>query len=449
MNQPSPPNLLESIRDQFNFGPYPRHPLGETSEDNFNSLYRHCMANPYYMRHQKVFDPQAAVILDAGCGSGYEALTLSYANPGAKIVGIDISDRSVELARQRFAHHGLENAEFHVMGIEDVAQLGMQFDYINCDEVLYLFPQPAVGLSVLKQVLKPHGMIRANLHSLFQRNDFFRAQEMFRMMGLMDGNPEEFEIRMSVDILAALKDKTRLRQTLSKYANYADQDTAAIQEDVLMNLLFQGDRGFTIAELFDALRGSDLEMISMVDWATWDVLDLFKEPDDLPALLAMSLPVASLEEKLRMYELISPVHRLLDFWCGHPDQGSVTVPVSDWTAADWENATVQIQPILRHKYTQGGLTKAAQRNESCFFSEHFNATMAPERILILESVMSSILLPLLDGPQAFFALVDRYLTVRPVDPVTLAPLDRQIAVSYLSGMLETLESNAFVMLERS
>ncbi len=449
MNQPSQPNLLESIRDQFNFGPYPRHALGETSEGNFNSLYKHSIAAPYYMRHQKVFSTQDIVVLDAGCGSGYEALTLSYANPGARIVGIDLSERSVEMARQRFAHHGLENAEFHVMGIEDVAQLGMQFDYINCDEVLYLFPEPAVGLSVFKQVLKPHGIIRANLHSLFQRSDYFRAQEMFRMMGLMDGNPEEFEIKMSVDILAALKDKTRLRQSLTKFANYADEDAEAIKEDVLMNLLFQGDRGFTVANLFDSLRGSELEMISMVDWATWDVLDLFKEPDDLPALLAMSLPVASLEEKLRMYELISPVHRLLDFWCGHPDQGSDILPVADWTEADWESATVQIQPILKHKHTYGGLFNAAQKNESCFLSQYFNVTMGPDRVFLLESIMASILIPLLDGPQAFSALVDRYLKVRPVDPVTLVQLDRHIAVSYLSRMLAMLETNAFVMLERA
>jgi SAM-dependent methyltransferase len=448
MNQPTQPNLL-SIRDQFNFGPYPRHPLGATSEDNFNSLYKHCMVNPYYMRCQKIFNLQDAVILDAGCGTGYEALTLFQANPGARIVGIDISDRSVEMARQRFAHHGIENAEFHVLGIEDVAQLGMQFDYINCDEVLYLFPQPAVGLSVLKQVLKPHGIIRANLHSLFQRADYFRAQEMFRMMGLMDGNPEEFEIKMSVDILAALKDKTRLKQALVQFANYADQDTEAMQEDVLMNLLLQGDRGFTVVDLFDALRGSELEMINMVDWATWNVLDLFKEPDDLPALLAMSLPVASLEEKLRMYELISPVHRLLDFWCGHPDRGSDILPVSDWTEADWQGAVVYIQPILRHRYNQNELANAARKNKSCNLSEHFNLTMPPDHALILESVISSVLLPLLEAPQPFSALVDRYLKVRPVDPVTLAPLDRQIAVSYLSEILGMLETDGFILLERS
>jgi SAM-dependent methyltransferase len=447
MQQPQP-NLLESIRDQFNFGPYPRHALGETSENDFNSLYMHCMASPYYIRHQKVFNPQGAVILDAGCGTGYKALTLAHANPGARIVGIDISERSVDLARQRFAHHGHEQAEFHVLAIEDVAQLGMQFDYINCDEVLYLFPEPALGLTLLKQVLKPHGTIRSNLHSLLQRHNYFCAQELFRMMGLMDGNPEELEIKMSVDILAALKDHVSLKQALLKYAHYADRDVNEIKEDVLMNLLFQGDRGFTIPDLFQALRGSALEMISMVNWRTWDVLDLFKDPDDLPALLALSLPVASLEEKLSVYELLSPVHRLLDFWCGHPDQESSTLPVSDWTEFDWQSAMIQIHPILKHQQIRDRIANATQQNEPCFLSQDFNCTMAPDRSIALESTIASMLLPLLDGPQLFSALVDRYMKVRPVDLVTLEPIDRQVAIAQVTAVLTMLESNAFVLVEQ-
>jgi len=57
-----------------------------------------------------------------------------------------------------------DNTEFHVISIEELPQLGLSFDYINCDEVLYFFPDPSVGLQAMKSVLQPDGIIRTNLH---------------------------------------------------------------------------------------------------------------------------------------------------------------------------------------------------------------------------------------------------------------------------------------------
>jgi ubiquinone/menaquinone biosynthesis C-methylase UbiE len=87
-------------------------------------------------------------------------LKLAEANPGARIVGIDLSPQSIELARQRLAHHEFDNVEFHAMSVDDIPQLGMTFDYINCDELLYLLPDQLAGLQVMKSVLKPQGILR-------------------------------------------------------------------------------------------------------------------------------------------------------------------------------------------------------------------------------------------------------------------------------------------------
>jgi hypothetical protein len=42
---------------------------------------------------------------------------------------------------------------------------------------LYLMPDPAIALAAMKAVLKPDGIIRANLHSALQRLSFYRAQQ--------------------------------------------------------------------------------------------------------------------------------------------------------------------------------------------------------------------------------------------------------------------------------
>ena len=180
------PEQLEKIRQQFEFEPYPRIPIDFSPKENADLMFIHNLATAYYLRDRTVISQQNTVILDAGCGTGSNCLALAQANPGAKIVGIDLSAKSVDLAKKRLEYHGIENAEFHALGIGKLPHLGIEFDYINCDEVLYLFPDIADGLRAMKAVLKPQGIIRSNLHSELQRVIYFRAQKLFGLMGLMD-----------------------------------------------------------------------------------------------------------------------------------------------------------------------------------------------------------------------------------------------------------------------
>lgn len=122
--------LWDKIRQQFNLAPYPNHPLDKSPKDDLNAMYIHNFVTAYYARNKKIIDTKNKLILDAGCGSGYKSLVLAEANPGAKIVGIDISEASVKLARQRLEYHGFDNAEFHVLSVYDLPQLNYQFDYI-------------------------------------------------------------------------------------------------------------------------------------------------------------------------------------------------------------------------------------------------------------------------------------------------------------------------------
>ena len=147
-------DIVEKIRQQFNSAPYPKIPLEKSPKDNYQLLYIHNLITPYYLRNQTVIETEGKIILDAGCGTGYKSLILAEANPGAKIVGIDLSEEAVKLARHRLEYHGFENAEFHVLSIEDLPELGLEYDYINSDEVLYLLPDIKAGLKTLKSVLK-------------------------------------------------------------------------------------------------------------------------------------------------------------------------------------------------------------------------------------------------------------------------------------------------------
>lgn len=178
--------LIEKIRQQFDNAPYPRIPLEQSPKKDYELLYIHNLVTAYYLRNQQVIETEGKVILDAGCGTGYKSLVLAEANPGARIVGIDLAEESVKLAQKRLQYHGFENVEFHVLAIENLPQLNIKFDYINNDDVLYILPDIAVGLQAMKSVLKSDGIIRANLHSSLQRVHYFRVQALFKSMNLME-----------------------------------------------------------------------------------------------------------------------------------------------------------------------------------------------------------------------------------------------------------------------
>jgi ubiquinone/menaquinone biosynthesis C-methylase UbiE len=432
--------LLEKIRQQFDSAPYPRISLDSNPQNNPKLLYIHSLVTAYYLRNQKVIDTKGKVILDAGCGTGYKSLTLALANPGAKIIGIDVSEESIKLARQRLEFHGCDNTEFHVLGIDDLPKSDWKFDYINCDELLYLFDDIGQALQAMKTVLKPEGIIRSNLHSSIQRFNYFRAQKIFTMMGLMDGNPEDLEMGIVVEVMNALKDKVNLK-ALTWNSNYEGEDG---KQKILMNYLFQGDKGYTIIDMFNGFRTANLEFISMVNWREWNLTDLFKEPDNLPAFIAMSLPESSVEEQLHLFELIHPVNRLLDFWCGHPDQGESFMPLQEWTDTDWENSRVHLHPQLKTPDVREELVACIREIRPFAISEHLPII---KDSVSIDSSMAFCLVSLLDQPQSMMSLVERWKQVRPLDPVTLEATDESQAFYMLQQLFVRLESIGYVMLE--
>lgn len=433
--------LLKKIRQQFDYGPYPRIAVDRSPKNDTQALYFHNLVTPYYLRNQKFINTEGKVILDAGCGSGYKSLVLAAANPGAKIVGIDISEQSLDLARKRFQHHNLENGEFHLISIDELPNTGWEFDYINCDEMLYLFSEPAIALKAMQSVLKPHGIIRSNLHSSLQRFHYFRAQELFRTMGLMDNNPEDMEIDIAIETMKALKSGVDLK-TKVWHPSYEQEEG---KHSVLMNHLLQEDKGYTITELFTALRAADLEFISMLNWRQWKLTDLFQDPDNLPVFLAISLPEISVEKELRLFELLHPVNRLLDFWCGHPNQAQSFVPVSDWSHSDWLEAKVYLHPQLKTSEVKAEIVRCTKQFSPFEINKHLPVT--GEQSLV-DSSVAACLLPLWENAQSLPSLTKRWQQLRPVHPVTLEPTTESEAVETISDVLTNLESSGYVLLER-
>jgi 2-polyprenyl-3-methyl-5-hydroxy-6-metoxy-1,4-benzoquinol methylase len=431
--------MLEEMRQHFDKAPYPRISL-ERFPDDPNRLYVHSLVTANYRRNQKVIDPVGKVILDAGCGTGYKSMELSVANPGATVVGVDLSEESVKLARERVKFHKFGHIEFHAMPIEDLPNLGMKFDYINTDEVLYLVPDPVVALKSLQSTLNPGGILRVNFHSSLQRSVFLSAQKFFKTLGLMEGAPQDSEIALVRQTMKCLKDGVFIKSNTWQPIFLEDD------EQILANYLLKGDKGWTVTEFFAALKAANLEFISMVNWWQWDLVELFNNLDELPIALAMNLSEKSSEEQLHLFELLHPVHRLLDLWCGLPGEISLSTSIEDWTADDWQQTKVHLHPQLKTPAFKQDLITCISELKMFDLCRHLRVNT--DGSLTIDCSVASCLLPLLSAPQTITALAQHWQKLRPLDPVTLDPIQSKAAFELVRQLLIPLEGAGYIMFDR-
>lgn len=94
-------------------------------------------------------------ILDVGCGSGWLSRILAARVPQGRVVGMDISDEMVRLARQ--ANAPLDNAIFLVGSAEEIPWEPHFFDKAVSVESAYYWPDPARGLREIFRVLREGG----------------------------------------------------------------------------------------------------------------------------------------------------------------------------------------------------------------------------------------------------------------------------------------------------
>lgn len=448
MNQSNPElsQLNEKIRQQYDFLPYPESDINFLPDDKYQSLFIHSLATPYYLSYQQVIDTTDKIILDAGCGSGMQSLLLALANPGAKIVGVDLSSKSIELATQRLTYHGFNNSEFHTLSLDDIESLGYQFDYINCDEVLYLLPNPAQMLTTFRRILKPRGIIRSNLHSYYQRNAFFRSQEAFKLLGLLDESSET-AIEVVKDTLDSLQDSVKLKELFKGFEKQTNPNIKQIKEWILVNYLIQGDKGYTVKELFDFLTIANLDFLCMVNWRQWNMTDLFKDPENLPFFWELGLENASEAEKLQLFELFHPIHRLLDFWAVQKNDVNNFVSPIYWTEKQWLSCQVHIHPVLAKEKIKEDLQQAIAKRENFQISRYI--PLPSLKPVIIDSLLSACLLPLWECPQSFTNLVQRWLMLQPRNPENLELKTEAQAIQEIQELLTKLETFTYLLLEIS
>ena len=102
--------------------------------------------------------PPEPSILDAGCGTGEAASRLAELFPRARVLGVDIIDTHLELARSRYAKFAPRLAFEHqsVFGLDAADR---SFDLVVCRHVIHAIPHADRVLAELARVTRQGGYL--------------------------------------------------------------------------------------------------------------------------------------------------------------------------------------------------------------------------------------------------------------------------------------------------
>ena len=146
---------MDSLKEQYEQFPYPspEQKRMEKFDNPLASLQGCPSCNSHlYWPQDPSFRPKR--ILSAGCGTE-QAVQLALTNPQSLIVGIDISESSIEFSKKLAEKYNLKNIEFILNDFNNHKDV---YDFIICTGVIHHTQSPLNSLRNIGSMLSDNGL---------------------------------------------------------------------------------------------------------------------------------------------------------------------------------------------------------------------------------------------------------------------------------------------------
>ncbi len=137
--------------------------------------------------------PEKARILELGCASGNNILSIASCFPKSECIGIDLSGEQIKEGKKRIDETSVKNLRLEKKSILDVKKSFGTFDYIICHGVLSWVPVEVQQkiLEICRQNLAPDGVAYVSYNTLPGWNSVKSLREMMLYHTARFSNPSE------------------------------------------------------------------------------------------------------------------------------------------------------------------------------------------------------------------------------------------------------------------
>jgi SAM-dependent methyltransferase len=238
---------MEDVRKFYDGHPYPP-PVD--SLDQYRKMWGNedLRRADHYLTWPSVRYRDNHDILVAGCGTS-QAAKHAMRWPAARVIGIDVSATSVRHTQELKRKYNLDNLEVYHLPIDRIGELSKTFDQIVCTGVLHHLPNPDVGLTALRNVLRPEGAMHLMLYAPYGRAGIYLLQEFCRRVGITASDVGIRDLKIA---LKALPRDHPLQRLLAEAPDFANDAALA---DALLN---PQDRAYSVPQIFDFLGAAQL-----------------------------------------------------------------------------------------------------------------------------------------------------------------------------------------------
>jgi SAM-dependent methyltransferase len=305
--------IIAAVRRLYNTYPFPPDPLSSDPPPGYN--WRWSWPDAYSFATGITPTNKAIRILDAGCGTGSSTEYLSFLNPQASVVGIDISEAAIALAKERYQRSGvlqmgIPEPLLLQLNVYDLDQLPGEFDFINSVGMLHHLPDPKRGIQALAHKLAPGGILHIFVYAELGRWEIRLMQQAIGLIqGQEKGNYAD-GVAVGRRLFAALPNTNRLVQYEKRRWQGENQRDANFAD----MYVHPQELTYTIPTLFDLITASGLTFLGFSNPDYWSLERLLSTDPEL-LTRAQQLPLI---ETYHLIELLDPEITHYEFFLGKP-----------------------------------------------------------------------------------------------------------------------------------
>ena len=237
-------------------------------------------------------------ILIAGCGTNQAAM-FAYTNPAAKVVAVDISQPSLDHQQYLKDKHGLWNLELHLLPIEELPTLGLDFDLVVSTGFLHHLANPAAGMKALAGCLRPDGALGVMLYAKCGRIGVELLESVFRDIGLRQ---DDGSVQIVKEAIAVLSPEHPVQGYLKLAADDLQFDTGLVD-----TFLHGRERSYSVDECIDLVTSAGLVFQGWLLKAPYYAHDLFTPPNGFYTAVN-ALPEAKLWSVMERVQTANACH---------------------------------------------------------------------------------------------------------------------------------------------